>query len=58
MLNTVDLIAILPHYLQMVLERFEYEDIHLDSEDIETVGRVGKVQDKAETQFDKNRLIF
>lgn len=43
MLNTVDLIAILPHYLQMLLERFEYEDIHLDSEDIETVGRVGKV---------------
>ncbi|XP_033845072.1 potassium voltage-gated channel subfamily V member 2 [Periophthalmus magnuspinnatus] len=43
MLNTVDLIAILPHYLQIVLECFEYEDIHLDSEDIETVGRVGKV---------------
>ncbi|KAK7896049.1 hypothetical protein WMY93_021374 [Mugilogobius chulae] len=42
-LNTVDLVAILPHYLQMALERFEYEDIHLDSEDIETVGRVGKV---------------
>ncbi|CAL9683266.1 unnamed protein product [Knipowitschia caucasica] len=42
-LNTVDLIAILPHYLQMGLERFEYEDLHLDSEDIETVGRVGKV---------------
>uniref|UniRef100_A0A8C6U1A8 Potassium channel, subfamily V, member 2a n=1 Tax=Neogobius melanostomus TaxID=47308 RepID=A0A8C6U1A8_9GOBI len=42
MLNTVDLIAILPHYLQMVLEGFQYEDIHLDSEDIETVG-VGQV---------------
>ncbi|KAM3600151.1 uncharacterized protein V6R79_018612 [Siganus canaliculatus] len=42
-LNTVDLIAILPHYLQMLLECFEDEDIHLHSEDIETVARVGKV---------------
>ena len=43
-LNTVDLIAILPHYLQMVLEYFEDEDIHLHSGDIETVARVGKVK--------------
>uniref|UniRef100_A0A672JR95 Potassium voltage-gated channel subfamily V member 2 n=1 Tax=Salarias fasciatus TaxID=181472 RepID=A0A672JR95_SALFA len=42
-LNTVDLIAILPHYLQTVLECFEDEDIHPNSGDIETVGRVGKV---------------
>ncbi|XP_074547064.1 potassium voltage-gated channel subfamily V member 2 [Halichoeres trimaculatus] len=43
MLNTVDLIAILPHYLQMILEHFEGEDIHPHSEDIENVGRVGKL---------------
>ncbi|KAA8584643.1 hypothetical protein FQN60_008428 [Etheostoma spectabile] len=43
MLNTVDLVAILPHYLQMVLECFEDQDIHLHSGDIETVARVGKV---------------
>ncbi|XP_070707120.1 potassium voltage-gated channel subfamily V member 2 [Pempheris klunzingeri] len=43
MLNTVDLIAILPHYLQMVLECFEDEDMHLHSGDIEAVARVGKV---------------
>ncbi|CAK6974613.1 potassium voltage-gated channel subfamily V member 2 [Scomber scombrus] len=42
-LNTVDLIAILPHYLQVVLECFEDKDIHQHSGDIETVGRVGKV---------------
>lgn len=42
-LNTVDLIAILPHYLQMVLECFEDDDMHLHSGDIETVARVGKV---------------
>ncbi|XP_042251879.1 potassium voltage-gated channel subfamily V member 2 [Thunnus albacares] len=42
-LNTVDLIAILPHYLQMGLECFEDKDMHLHSGDIETVGRVGKV---------------
>lgn len=42
-LNTVDLIAILPHYLQMILECFEDEDVHLHSGDIETVARVGKV---------------
>lgn len=42
-LNTVDLVAILPHYLQMVLECFEDQDIHLHSGDIETVARVGKV---------------
>ncbi|KAL4005060.1 hypothetical protein ACER0C_004773 [Sarotherodon galilaeus] len=43
MLNTVDLIAILPHYLQMILECFEDKDIHVHSGDIETVARVGKV---------------
>ncbi|XP_075885390.1 potassium voltage-gated channel subfamily V member 2 [Nelusetta ayraudi] len=42
-LNTVDLVAILPHYLQMVLECFEDQDTHLHSGDIETVARVGKV---------------
>ncbi|XP_061589479.1 potassium voltage-gated channel subfamily V member 2 isoform X1 [Cololabis saira] len=42
-LNTVDLIAILPHYLQMMLECFEDEDMHLHSGDITTVARVGKV---------------
>uniref|UniRef100_A0A8C5GRJ4 Potassium voltage-gated channel subfamily V member 2 n=1 Tax=Gouania willdenowi TaxID=441366 RepID=A0A8C5GRJ4_GOUWI len=42
-LNTVDLIAILPHYLQMILECFEDEDLHPSPGDIETVGRVGKV---------------
>ncbi|XP_047426306.1 potassium voltage-gated channel subfamily V member 2 [Mugil cephalus] len=42
-LNTVDLIAILPHYLQMMLECFEDEDMHLHSGDILTVARVGKV---------------
>ncbi|MEQ2206409.1 hypothetical protein XENOCAPTIV_028973 [Xenoophorus captivus] len=41
-LNTVDLIAILPHYLQMLLECFEDEDVHRHSGDIETVARVGK----------------
>ncbi|KAK5851671.1 hypothetical protein PBY51_023208 [Eleginops maclovinus] len=42
-LNMVDLVAILPHYLQMALECFEDQDIQLHSEDIQTVGRVGKV---------------
>uniref|UniRef100_A0A665W8Q5 Potassium voltage-gated channel subfamily V member 2 n=1 Tax=Echeneis naucrates TaxID=173247 RepID=A0A665W8Q5_ECHNA len=42
-LNTVDLVAILPHYLQMVLECFNDEDMHLHSGDIETVASVGKV---------------
>ncbi|XP_042365932.1 potassium voltage-gated channel subfamily V member 2 [Plectropomus leopardus] len=43
MLNTVDLVAILPHYLQIVLEYFEDADLHPHSGDIETVARVGKV---------------
>lgn len=47
-LNIVDLVAILPHYLQMVLERFEDEDIHPHSGDIENVGRVGKVKEGAD----------
>ncbi|KAM8743968.1 potassium voltage-gated channel subfamily V member 2 [Acanthopagrus schlegelii] len=42
-LNTVDLVAILPHYLQMLLEYFSAEDVQLHSGDIETVGRVGKL---------------
>nr|XP_061800169.1 potassium voltage-gated channel subfamily V member 2-like [Nerophis lumbriciformis] len=42
-LNSVDLIAILPHYLQMVLECFDEKDTHMDSVDIETVSRVGKL---------------
>lgn len=43
MLNAVDLVAILPLYLQMVLEHFDDEDMQLHSGDIETVARVGKV---------------
>lgn len=43
-LSTVDLIAILPHYLQMVLERFEDQDSHVSLGDIQTVARVGKVK--------------
>ncbi|KAM4634148.1 potassium voltage-gated channel subfamily V member 2 [Polymixia lowei] len=43
MLNAVDLIAILPLYVQMILERFEDEDTHRHAGDIETVGRVGKM---------------
>ncbi|XP_066566980.1 potassium voltage-gated channel subfamily V member 2 [Amia ocellicauda] len=40
-LNAVDLIAILPFYLQILLECFISEDY--GKHDIETVGRVGKV---------------
>ncbi|KAI7793021.1 putative potassium voltage-gated channel subfamily V member 2 [Triplophysa rosa] len=43
MLNAVDLIAILPLYLQMILECFENEDYGKHGSDIETVGRVGKL---------------
>lgn len=43
-LTTVDLIAILPHYLQMILECFEDKEAHLYSGDIEAVARVGKVE--------------
>ncbi|XP_067838429.1 potassium voltage-gated channel subfamily V member 2 [Heptranchias perlo] len=42
-LNTVDLIAILPFYLQITLECFEDEDYGRHDQDIERVGRVGKV---------------
>ncbi|XP_072228659.1 potassium voltage-gated channel subfamily V member 2 [Leuresthes tenuis] len=42
-LNTVDLMAILPHYLQMILEHFEDDGMHLHSGDIDTVASVGKV---------------
>ncbi|KAG1971064.1 potassium voltage-gated channel subfamily V member 2 [Pimephales promelas] len=42
-LNAVDLIAILPLYIQMVLESFEDGDYARHGSDIETVGRVGKV---------------
>ncbi|KAF7649759.1 hypothetical protein LDENG_00136240 [Lucifuga dentata] len=43
LLNTVDLIAILPHFLQIVLECFDDDDTHRHSGDIETVASVGKV---------------
>ncbi|XP_071781907.2 potassium voltage-gated channel subfamily V member 2, partial [Centroberyx gerrardi] len=43
MLNAVDLIAILPLYLQMILERFEDDDSLRHAGDIETVARVGKL---------------
>lgn len=43
-LTTVDLMAILPHYLQMILECFEDKEAHLHSGDIEAVARVGKVK--------------
>ncbi|XP_060698004.1 potassium voltage-gated channel subfamily V member 2 [Hemiscyllium ocellatum] len=42
-LNAVDLIAILPFYLQVTLECFEDEDYGRHDQDIEKVGRVGKV---------------
>ncbi|XP_077352736.1 potassium voltage-gated channel subfamily V member 2 [Festucalex cinctus] len=42
-LNSVDLIAILPHYLQLLLECFDEEDAHVHSGDIEAVSRVGKL---------------
>ncbi|KAJ8287085.1 hypothetical protein GJAV_G00047490 [Gymnothorax javanicus] len=42
-LNAVDLIAILPLYLQMILEHFEAEEQGKHHADIETVARVGKV---------------
>ncbi|XP_006627325.1 potassium voltage-gated channel subfamily V member 2 [Lepisosteus oculatus] len=42
-LNAVDLIAILPLYLQVFLECFVNEDYGKHDQDIETVGRVGKV---------------
>ncbi|KAK1174726.1 potassium voltage-gated channel subfamily V member 2 [Acipenser oxyrinchus oxyrinchus] len=42
-LNAVDLIAILPLFLQITLECFENEDYGKHGHDIETVGRVGKV---------------
>lgn len=43
MLNAVDLIAILPLYLQMILECFENDNYRKHGSDIETVGRVGKL---------------
>ncbi|XP_037122309.1 potassium voltage-gated channel subfamily V member 2-like [Syngnathus acus] len=42
-LNSVDLIAILPHYLQIVLECFDEEGTHMHSGDIEAMTRVGKL---------------
>ncbi|XP_043920258.1 potassium voltage-gated channel subfamily V member 2-like [Protopterus annectens] len=42
-LNAVDLIAILPFYLQLILECFIDEDLKKHDHDIEAVGRVGKV---------------
>ncbi|XP_076003620.1 potassium voltage-gated channel subfamily V member 2-like [Genypterus blacodes] len=44
MLNTVDLIAILPLYLQLILEVFEDKENYLKHEaDIRAVGQVGKL---------------
>ncbi|KAJ8397105.1 hypothetical protein AAFF_G00009590 [Aldrovandia affinis] len=43
MLNAVDLLAILPQYLQVGLELFESEDHRMEDSDIKTVGQVGKV---------------
>lgn len=57
-LNTVDLVAILPHYLQMLLEFFSAEDVQLHSGDIETVGRVGKVRRGLEGQHDDDDDII
>ncbi|XP_072528085.1 potassium voltage-gated channel subfamily V member 2 [Salminus brasiliensis] len=42
-LNIVDLLAILPQYLQMVLERFESSNYGKHAADMNTVGRVGQV---------------
>lgn len=42
-LNTVDLIAILPHYLQMVLECFDSEDLAKPGSDLKTMGQVDKL---------------
>ncbi|KAJ8285313.1 hypothetical protein GJAV_G00025430 [Gymnothorax javanicus] len=42
-LNAVDLIAILPQYLQMGLELVESEEYGMEDRDIKTVGQVGKV---------------
>ncbi|CAB1322120.1 unnamed protein product [Coregonus sp. 'balchen'] len=43
MLNTVDLIAILPQYLQLALECFENNDYVKHEHDMRTVGQVGKL---------------
>ncbi|XP_019714315.1 potassium voltage-gated channel subfamily V member 2-like [Hippocampus comes] len=43
-LNCVDLIAILPHYLQLLLEFFDEGDTHVHPGDIEAMSRVGKVK--------------
>ncbi|KAL2091713.1 hypothetical protein ACEWY4_011511 [Coilia grayii] len=42
-LNSVDLIAILPHYLQMALECFDNPDTAKPGSDLMTVGKVGKL---------------
>lgn len=43
-LNCVDLIAILPHYLQLLLEFFDGGDAHVHPGDMEAMSRVGKVK--------------
>ncbi|KAJ3607292.1 hypothetical protein NHX12_025602 [Muraenolepis orangiensis] len=44
MLNTVDLIAIMPQYLQLVLEFFDNEENYMKHEaDMQAVGQVGKL---------------
>uniref|UniRef100_A0AAZ3QFF6 ATP synthase F(0) complex subunit e, mitochondrial n=1 Tax=Oncorhynchus tshawytscha TaxID=74940 RepID=A0AAZ3QFF6_ONCTS len=42
MLNTVDLIAILPQYLQLALECFENNDYVKHGHDIRTVGQTAR----------------
>lgn len=42
-LNAVDLVAILPHYLQMGLECIDSQDLVRTGSDLKTVGQVGKL---------------
>ncbi|XP_061585773.1 potassium voltage-gated channel subfamily V member 2-like [Cololabis saira] len=42
-LNTVDLIAILPQYLQAILEFFDHEENYVHEADMQAVGQVGKL---------------
>lgn len=42
-LNTVDLVAILPHYLQMGLECIDSQELAKPGSDLKTVGQVGKL---------------
>ena len=54
MLNAVDLIAILPLYLQTLLELLEQQE-RSEHSDVETVGRVGKLgQDRKSTRLNSS----